>query len=837
MIHLGGINRFVALAAILAMGCGTCVGLESTADAQNVAPDRPDTRLTAVAGADPSWQALGGSVTADPSAAADPDDPTGVYAFVRGGDNALYWNHEAGDTWSGYQAAGGFLTSQPFAVADRTGVSGAPGAYVFVRGGDGALYFGRVSGGAWQGWQALGGYLDFFATAAVDPTGLWVGVRGGDGGLYARRLSGGVWSPWQAFGGFLNSAPWLVGDSSGVYGFVTGDDSALYSRNLAGGDWLGLGGSVTSVPVATADAAGISVLVRGSDGGAYWRHASGGVWAPFQNLGGFLTSPPLAVADTGGVSVYVRGGDGGLYRNRFDGTSWNGWSALGGYLASSPAPASDRVGFDHVLVVGGDAGLYAMSVAGTAIGAPPLISTSPSLYPSFSAAVHDYVSRCSGSTPVQVSVQAPSGTTVSVDGQPAASGAFTVTVTREVGQSFTIVVQAESQPPDTYYVRCLPADFPTWTVQQSGPTQAEYYVMGGAFAKYVAIVDTNGVPVWWDVPPNRAVFAQLLPDGQFGWITLNGTAQELPLTGAPIHTIAGPVAGSSFIDNHDLLQLPNGHHVVVVNKAVPNVDLSEWGAGFTTGPVLDHVFEELDASGTVVWSWDVIDHIPVSETDVQWRGATAGCPVGTCYDPYHWNSIEETATGYILSFRHLDAIYNIDKATGNITWKLGGSTRAESLSIVNDPVFSGGSHFGGQHDARVLADGTVTLHDNGSGLGRAPRAVRYQISTAAKTATLVEQLSDPALVSNSICCGSARKLPGGNWVFGWGGTNFVTEMTSSGVRVFLLQLTSSPFVYRAIPVPFGQLDRATLRADMDANPSLGVAAAASIPPPPPNAIP
>jgi Arylsulfotransferase (ASST) len=239
----------------------------------------------------------------------------------------------------------------------------------------------------------------------------------------------------------------------------------------------------------------------------------------------------------------------------------------------------------------------------------------------------------------------------------------------------------------------------------------------------------------------------------------------------------------------------------------------------------------------VVWSWDIVDHIPVSETDVQWRGAGAGCPVGTCYDPYHWNSIEATPTGYILSFRHLDAIYNIDKASGNIVWKLGGSTRPESLSIMNDPVFSGGSHFGGQHDARVRGDGTLTLFDNGTNLGRPPRAVRYQISTAAKTATLVEQLSDPALVSNSICCGSARKLPGGNWVFGWGGTNFVTETTSSGARVFLLQLTSSPFVYRAIPVPFGQLDRATLRADMDANPSLGVSAAASIPPPPPDAIP
>ena len=823
----------------------------------------------------PSWQALGGLATSDPAAAADPEDPAGVYVFTRGGDDALYWQRKAGDAWSGFNGAGGLLTSQPVAVTDRTGVSGTAGVYVFVRGGDGALYVGKVGGGSWEGWQPLGGYLDFFPSATVDATGLWVAVRGGDGGLYARHLRDGVWSPWQAFGGFVNGAPSLVSDSSGVSAFVMGGDSALYVRNLTGGDWQGLGGYLTSAPTATADATGVSVVVRGGDGAAYWRQKAGGVWAPFGDLGGYLSSPPFAGADSTGVSVYVRGGDGGMYRERFDGTSWSGWNALGGYLTSGPASAADGVGFDQVFVVGGDAGLYTMAVASAASGPPLLITTNPSLFPSFDAGVHDYVSRCSASSPVQVSVQAPSGTTVSVDGQPAASGSFSGAVTRDVGKSFTIVTQADAQPAETYYVRCLPENFPTWTVQRSGPTQAEYFVMGGAFATYVAIVDTNGVPMWWNAVPEGAVFAQLLPDGQFGWITTSGNGQELPLAGEPIRPI-----GTSPIDSHDLLQLPTGHHVVVVDKAVPNVDLSSWGPTFTVGAVLDHVFEELDADGSVVWSWDVMDHIPVSETNVQWRGATGGC---NCYDPYHWNSIEPTTEpnndpGFVVSFRHLDAVFNIDQTTGSIVWRLGGAARrmtsadgttssntsitaadadfsaddigstitdslglipagttitavtsptaatlshsttantatdaftinAESLTVQGDAVFSGGSHFGGQHDARVLSDGTVTLYDDGTNLGRAPRAVRYQIDVAAKTATLLEEVTDPSLVDSSICCGSARKLPEGNWVIGWGGTNFVTEMTPSGDRVFVLRMTSSPFVYRAIPIPFGQLDR------------------------------
>ena len=241
----------------------------------------------------PSWISLGGAVTADPSAVADPQDPSGVYAFVRGGDGALYWQHATGSTWSGYHAAGGVLTSLPFAVADPAGVSGTVGSYVFVRGGDGALYVGRIVGGVWQGWQPLGGYLTSFPAAVVDSSGLWVAVRGGDGALYARHLTSTGWSGWQSFGGYLDSAPSLAADASGAYAFVVGGDGALYARNIRGvASWQSLGGYVTAAPVGVGDAAGISVFVRGGDGATYWRHESGGARGHPSSIS-VGTAPPL----------------------------------------------------------------------------------------------------------------------------------------------------------------------------------------------------------------------------------------------------------------------------------------------------------------------------------------------------------------------------------------------------------------------------------------------------------------------------------------------------------------------------------------------------------------
>lgn len=115
----------------------------------------------------------------------------------------------------------------------------------------------------------------------------------------------------------------------------------------------------------------------------------------------------------------------------------------------------------------------------------------------------------------------------------------------------------------------------------------------------------------------------------------------------------------------------------------------------------------------------------------------------------------------------------------------------------------------------MLPDGTLTVHDNGTLRGRGPRAVRYSINTVAATATLVEQVVDPS-VTGSECCGSVRKLSGGNWGITWGLNPVVTELTPAGARVFRMTYNDPYFSYRAAPVPFGVLSPAALRSAMDA---------------------
>ena len=120
----------------------------------------------------------------------------------------------------------------------------------------------------------------------------------------------------------------------------------------------------------------------------------------------------------------------------------------------------------------------------------------------------------------------------------------------------------------------------------------------------------------------------------------------------------------------------------------------------------------------------------------------------------------------------------------------------------------------GHKHARRLPDGTLSLYDNGSARGRPPRALRFAIDTSARTATLVESVTDPE-VSTSGCCGSARKLPGGDWVMSWGLNPIVTELAPDGSRPFKLVFPGD-FSYRANPVLPGVLSAETLRAGMDA---------------------
>ena len=110
----------------------------------------------------------------------------------------------------------------------------------------------------------------------------------------------------------------------------------------------------------------------------------------------------------------------------------------------------------------------------------------------------------------------------------------------------------------------------------------------------------------------------------------------------------------------------------------------------------------------------------------------------TLFDYCHGNTLEEDDDGHILvSLRHLNAIYKINRTTGAVIWRLGG--KSSDFTFVNDSLFSG------QHDIRKLDNGNYSLFDNGN-MAVSPkysRGVEYQLDTTNWTATLVKEYIHP----------------------------------------------------------------------------------------------
>ncbi len=258
----------------------------------------------------------------------------GMFTLDYGGGSPELWGALALEfgTAPSFESLGGVITASP-AVA-----SWGPGRLdVFVRGQDNALWQVTWNGASWSGWTGLGGVLAA-APAAVSwgPNRIDVFVRGVDNALWHRAFASGTWLGWEYLGGILTEAPAVSSwGSNRLDVFVRGTDSGLWHLawdGVAWRGWEGLGGVLTAAPGAVSWGQNrIDVFVRGSDT-ALWRLAwNGTAWQGWEPRGGLLTPSAPAPASTalGLLDVFVPGLDARLWRTTWNGTSWSGFAAVG----------------------------------------------------------------------------------------------------------------------------------------------------------------------------------------------------------------------------------------------------------------------------------------------------------------------------------------------------------------------------------------------------------------------------------------------------------------------------------------------------------------------------
>ncbi|HMI80244.1 MAG TPA: arylsulfotransferase family protein [Solirubrobacterales bacterium] len=450
------------------------------------------------------------------------------------------------------------------------------------------------------------------------------------------------------------------------------------------------------------------------------------------------------------------------------------------------------------------------------------------LYPSFDLAKNRYVSRCGrGAAPIHA--EADDGVEVEVGSGPPETGAISIEPGVAPGEDFEIAV-VDGQRRRAYQVRCLPADFPAWRFERLGEIRPGLFVVSFRASRkerpWVIVFDHQGVPRWWYSPDTRASGAQILSDGTISWARSFGDGYGLdPRMAHEIRSLSGDLlrrvrTRGPIIDGHELRELASGNFLV--GSYVPETaDLRRFCArpprercGPAQAAVVSAEVQELDPQGRLLWHWNSRGKIGLQETGRWWRNVLSNPRrrLGrAAYDPVHINSIEPRgADELVISTRHTDAIYGIRRSSGEIAWKLGGTQTADSLRIVGDPARK---LFGGQHDARIAADGILSVYDNGKDRPRRPRVAFYRLEPERGRARYLAQLNDPA-VRSSHCCGSARQLEDGGWLVSWGDNPLVTAFQADGGIAFRLRLPVS--TYRTVPVPLDAVTPAQLDRGLEA---------------------
>lgn len=443
------------------------------------------------------------------------------------------------------------------------------------------------------------------------------------------------------------------------------------------------------------------------------------------------------------------------------------------------------------------------------------------LFPALDPGESRYVSRCGrGAAPIEITV--PAGTRVSFGSRHQVGGSVSIRTATPPGSDFPITIGSHGHS-RTYRVRCLPSDFPAWRYEPDRQAPPGFFVVSfkpSAEARsWVIVFDDEGVPRWWFNPPTRVLWGQVLGNGNLVWARSFGDGYGLdPRMAHEVRSPAGKLlrlvqTEGSIIDGHEYRELNNGN--VLVDTYVPEaVDLRPVG-GPHRAAIVSAEIQELDPQGHRLWHWSSRGHIRLGETGRWWRSVLSNprrrLHGRETFDPVHINSIDPRGRReVVISTRHTDAVYGIDRASGAIRWKLGGSKTGKSLRIVGDPAHR---LLGGQHDARIGRDGRLSVYDNGKDRPRRPRVVFYRLDLANHEAHYLGQLNDPQ-VRRSHCCGSARELPGGGWLVSWGDNPLVSAFDAHDRLVFRLHLAASTF--RAVPAPPGATSVEALDRGMEA---------------------
>lgn len=345
---------------------------------------------------------------------------------------------------------------------------------------------------------------------------------------------------------------------------------------------------------------------------------------------------------------------------------------------------------------------------------------------------------------------------------------------------------------------------PSFNINVNTPASSGYYFMDPGrltVAPAQLILDSLGRTIYYRSISGQGADFKIQPNGLMSF--QSGTKFYLwDSTFTVVDSFA--CRNGILTDDHDFQILPNGH-VLLLGIENITMNLSSYlmfgpnhtTPGGTSATVKCGVIQEQDANHNVVFEWHAKDHFAFTDVDT----ARMGPP--NFVDWTHFNAVEMDTDGNILvSIRHFNEITKINRADSSIIWRLGGN--ANQFSFLNDPA-----KFIGQHDIRRIANGNITMWDNGRAAPpfHAGTAKEYLLDENLLTATLVwTYVESPTAFSTAT--GNVQRLANGNTLVNFGLTPMEARLFDvvdvSGNKVFEIQFVDtlrsySVFNYQTLP--------------------------------------
>jgi hypothetical protein len=298
------------------------------------------------------------------------------------------------------------------------------------------------------------------------------------------------------------------------------------------------------------------------------------------------------------------------------------------------------------------------------------------------------------------------------------------------------------------------------------------------------ILDPNGAVVWFKPLPAERFATNLRVQEYLGRPALTWWQGDISVHGFGLgedvifnqsySEVARVRAGNGLqADLHDFQLTAKGTALITAYDPIL-CNLSREGGRSRDG-VTDGVLQEVDVkTGLVMFQWTSLDHVGLGESYAHARVASPGTP----YDYFHINSINVDRDGSLLiSGRNTWAAYDLDPRSGQILWRLGGKDSSFAMGPGTATAY--------QHDPRELADGAISMFDNGAApkVHGQSRGIVIGLDLPQRTATLTTQLvHTPPLVAESQ--GNLQALANGDWFVGWGQVGDLSEFNSAGALLF-----------------------------------------------------